>query len=118
LVGAMGKASVVGVVAISLSAGMARSAEPLNDQTELLSIQGVQLAPNAYIGAFEIKTIGVEILAACRVPFGWHVSLGDYDSVEGDMKGEAGLGPTFINSSDLDRLNGLFLVRVRRFKDK
>jgi hypothetical protein len=117
-VGVVGKATVLSALIACLAIQRLASAEGSNERVEILSIRDIRLAADEYIDAFAIRTQGVEILAACRVPFGWHVSLGDYDAVEGDLKGQAGVGASFINNGDLDRLNGLFLVRVEDFADK
>jgi hypothetical protein len=116
--GIFGKTTILGALVACVTIHGWASAEASKERLEILSIRNIPLAADEYIDAFAIRTQGVEILAACRVPFGWHVSLGDYDAVEGDLKGEAGLGASFINHGDLDRLNGLFLVRVDDFTDK
>ena len=116
--GVLGRVTVLSALVAYLAVYGSASAEAPKGLVEILSIRDIRLGVDEYIDAFTIRTQGVEILAACRVPFGWHVSLGAYDAVEGDLKGEAGLGASFINNGDLDRLNGLFLVRVEDFAEK
>ncbi|HEX8667064.1 MAG TPA: hypothetical protein VF727_01665 [Allosphingosinicella sp.] len=80
--------------------------------TELVSLVGMPVAEGEYMEAFQIETGGVEILAACHIPFGWHLTLGIDDSVTGSLEGRAGLGPSLINRENGEQLRDLFLVRV------
>ena len=103
--------AVVAVV-IALAASPAVAA-----QTERLSIVGVPLKANEYIGKFAIRTRGVHILAVCHIPHGWHVTAGVFDSIDGDMTGQGGLGVSWVNNKNRDELGDMFLVRVDGYTD-
>jgi hypothetical protein len=89
-------------------------------RTELLSITNLRFSSADFIDRFRIQTTGVEILAACHVPKGWHVTLGNHDVVSGDLFGEAGAADSFIGvrARNLGELQNLFLVRVYDFVDR
>jgi hypothetical protein len=109
-----GPAMIAACLGVLLS-GASRP-QPARPTPELVSIVGLKLKPGEYVDGFQIRTQGVDILSACHIPFGWHVRLGIYDSVEGDMTGEAGLGPSFVSDANHSRgqLENLFLVRTDR----
>jgi len=86
-------------------------------QTELLSIVGVPLNANEYIRQFTIQTEGIHILAVCNIPNGWHVAAGLYDSIDGDMKGDGGLGASWVSNKNPDELQDMFLVRVDKYTE-
>jgi hypothetical protein len=111
---------VIGGLLAVVGVGGCQQARADDGRTELLSIVGVPLGPNEFIKSFDIKTQGVTILAACHVPSGWRVSLGYYDSVDGEMEGHDGLGASAINRSpkSLAELGNLFLVRVYKYTDR
>jgi hypothetical protein len=70
---------------------------------QLLSIQGITLASNEYVSAFEIKTWGIRVLAVCKVPRGWGISVDQDASPEGILTGTGGQGVTWADASDVKR---------------
>ncbi|PVM86809.1 hypothetical protein DDF62_17295 [Caulobacter radicis] len=97
------------ILAAALSA-----CEPAPPPYHLLSLGALPLGANDYADRFDIETFGVEIVAVCRVPFGWVVSAGNDSSVTGTIVGQASVGAAAVSpaNGDLDALGGLMLVKV------
>lgn len=97
------------VLAAALSA-----CEPAPPQYRLLSLEALPMGANEYADRFEIETFGVEIVAVCRVPFGWEMSAGNDSSVTGAIVGQALVGVAAVSpaNGNLDALDGLVLVKV------
>lgn len=101
----------VGIALVMVATGATKPPDP---PTQLVSLKLPPLRSDEYVDSFDIKTQGVEILSVCHIPHGWKVTAGIDDSVTGGMRGEAGLGVSFVSgkSGNLSQLKGLFLIRV------
>jgi len=96
-----------------LAAGLG-ACEPPPPRYQLLSLEALPLGQNEYLDRFEIETFGVEIVAVCRVPFGWEMAAGNDSSVTGAVTGQALVGVAGVSpaNGNLDTLGGLVLVKV------
>ena len=98
---------------LALAAGLS-ACEPPPPAFRLVSLKIPPLAPNEYVDRFELATLGVEIVAVCRVPFGWVLTAGADSSVTGAVIGQASVGAAAVSpaNGNLEAMRGLVLVKV------
>jgi len=65
-----------------------------SNATQLLSIEGFDLAPNEYVSSFQIETFGFDFYAVCHIPPGWIITAGTDGTPDGTLSGTGGLGVT------------------------
>lgn len=87
-------------------------------ETEILSIQNINLPDNGYIQGFRIETWGVTVLAVCHFPPGWTIMAGTSADPTGILSGEASLGVTFIAKGHTKALSQLFLIQVEDYRER
>ncbi len=104
---------VVLLVLLGLSSMPAAAAE-----RALLSIRGIVLPDNGYVGYFDVKTWGVKVISVCHLPPGWTMTAGKSADPSGVLSGQASLGVTFLNLTDLHELDGLFLIETDSYREK
>lgn len=99
---------------IPLLALAAAAAAPVDHpRTYLASIVGLNLGPQEYVDGFAIETWGVTYKAVCHIPPGWRLTAGSSASPNGDIKGEASHGVTFLDRKALpQQLQGLVLLTL------
>ena len=97
--------------AMAASSGAAAATAP---PVRLLSIRVPVLGPGEYVDAFSIGTVGIGILSACHVPFGWQVTAGNDSSVGGALDGQASVTPAAVSRANRNtgQFGGMVLVRL------
>lgn len=98
------------LTALALLAAMPAPVD--HPQTYLASIVALPMRADERISAFAIETWGVEFLAVCRLPPGWRITAGSSASPNGDLKGQASQGITWLYGPSPTELAGLVLVRM------
>jgi hypothetical protein len=89
-----------------------RSPERFHARTYLVSIVKLSIGPNDYVHAYSIETFGVTMLAACRLPPGWTVTVGSSADPSGTISGEASLRVTYLDRTRLKYLHSLALIEL------
>ena len=78
----------------------------------LASVSSLPIGKAEYVSGFSIDTWGVDFLAVCHIPAGWHITAGSNASPDGTLAGDGSVGASFLDRSRLKELSGLALVKL------